>query len=64
MGLGGKAFVVLTGEVSDVEAAVGRGSEVASGRGYLLSSVVIPRPDPAALAFLAKPETPFRDFSI
>jgi microcompartment protein CcmL/EutN len=64
MGLGGKAFVVLTGEVSNVEAAVERGSALASERGYLLSSVVIPNPDPAALAFLAKPESPFRDFSI
>jgi microcompartment protein CcmL/EutN len=63
MGIGGKAFVVLTGEVSDVEAAVERGSAVAAERDLLLSSVVIPRPDPAALAFLAKPETPFRDFS-
>jgi microcompartment protein CcmL/EutN len=64
MGLGGKGFVVLTGEVSDVEAAVERGSALASQRGYLLSSVVIPRPDPAALAFLAKPDTPFRDFAL
>ena len=64
MGLGGKAFVVLTGEVSDVEAAVERGSALASERGYLLSSVVIPNPDPAALEFLTKPASPFRDFEL
>jgi microcompartment protein CcmL/EutN len=64
MGLGGKAFVVLTGEVSDVEAAVERGSALAAGRGTLLSSVVIPNPDPVALEFLQKPLTPFRDFEI
>jgi microcompartment protein CcmL/EutN len=64
MGLGGKGFVVLTGEVSNVEAAVEVGSAIASGRGMLLSSVVIPRPDPASLEFLAKPDSPFRDFEI
>jgi microcompartment protein CcmL/EutN len=64
MGLGGKAFAILTGEVSSVEVAVERGSSLAAERGYLLSSVVIPRPDPAALAFLSKPESPFRDFSL
>jgi microcompartment protein CcmL/EutN len=64
MGLGGKAFVVLTGEVSNVQAAVDRGSALASERGMLLSSVVIPNPDPAALEFLAKPSSPFRDFEL
>jgi microcompartment protein CcmL/EutN len=64
MGLGGKGFVVLTGEVSNVEAAVARGSALASERGMLLASVVIPRPDPVAVEFLAKPESPFRDFDI
>jgi len=64
MGIGGKAFVVLTGEVSDVEAAVERGSALAAERGMLLSSVVIPNPDPAALEFLTKPLSPFRDFEI
>ena len=47
MGLGGKAFVVISGEVSNVEAAVERGAALAAERGYLLESVVIPRPDPA-----------------
>jgi microcompartment protein CcmL/EutN len=64
MGLGGKAFVVVTGEVSNVEAAVERGSALAAERGYLLSSVVIPNPDPAALEFLSKPASPFRDFEL
>jgi microcompartment protein CcmL/EutN len=64
MGLGGKAFAVVTGEVSSVEAAVERGSALAAERGFLLSSVVIPNPDPAALEFLAKPASPFRDFEL
>ena len=54
----------ISGEVSNVEAAVERGSALAAERGYLLSSVVIPRPDPAALEFLAKPASPFRDFEM
>ena len=44
-GLGGKAFVTMTGAVSDVEAAVGAGSAYASKKGLLVRSVVIPRPD-------------------
>jgi len=64
MGLGGKAFVVISGEVSSVEAAVERGAAVAAERGYLLESVVIPRPDPVALDFLTRPASPFRDFEL
>ncbi len=44
-GLGGKAFVTLTGTVSEVEASVGAGSAYAAKKGVLVRSVVIPRPD-------------------
>ncbi|MBN1503519.1 MAG: BMC domain-containing protein [Candidatus Eisenbacteria bacterium] len=44
-GLGGKAFVTMTGAVSEVEASVSAGSAYASKKGLLVRSVVIPRPD-------------------
>ena len=62
MGLGGKAFCVLSGEVSDVEAAVARGTELARSRGRHLRSVVIPRPDPRTVEHLVDPIDPFSDF--
>lgn len=43
-GIGGKSYVVLTGEVADIEAATQVGSAVASDKGFLVSKVVIPRP--------------------
>lgn len=43
-GLGGRSYVVLTGEVSDVEASVEAGSAPARERGLLVERVVIPRP--------------------
>ncbi len=43
-GIGGKSYVVLTGEVADVEAAVAAGSQVAGDKGMLVQRVVIPRP--------------------
>lgn len=43
-GLGGKSYYTLTGEVSDVRAAVMRGASIASERGMLARDVVIPRP--------------------
>ena len=46
-GLGGRAFVTLTGDVSEVEAAVEAGSAPARKKGVLVKSVVIPRPDEA-----------------
>lgn len=64
MGLGGKAFAVLTGEVSQVESAVAQGTALARERGHHLRSVVIPRPDPRMTAFLADPTPPFSDFLI
>lgn len=45
-GLGGKAFITMTGEVSSVESAVQAGIQavVESGGGPILSHVVIPSP--------------------
>lgn len=43
-GIGGKSYFTLTGEVSDVEAAVGAGGRLAAEGGRLLDTVVIPRP--------------------
>ncbi|KPJ59937.1 MAG: propanediol utilization protein [Latescibacteria bacterium DG_63] len=44
-GLGGRAFVTLTGDVSEVQAAVDAGSAPARKKGVLVRSIVIPRPD-------------------
>lgn len=43
-GLGGKAFVVMTGEVSSVQASVDAGVEGVGDGGPVLSHVVIPSP--------------------
>ena len=43
-GIGGKAFVTLTGDVAAVEAAVQAGSVPAKERGDLVETVVIPAP--------------------
>ncbi len=43
-GIGGKSYVVLTGEVADVNAATDAGAAIASDKGFLVSKVVIPRP--------------------
>lgn len=43
-GIGGKSFVVLTGDVSAVESAVSAGTEQGSDKGLVVSSVVIPNP--------------------
>jgi len=51
-GLGGKSFYTLTGEVSDVRAAVGRGASEAQELGHLQREVVIPRPHPDLMAHL------------
>jgi len=47
VGIGGKSFFKLTGNVADVQAAIKAGLEASSGRGVLVSSCVIPSPDPA-----------------
>jgi len=43
-GIGGKSYVVLTGEVADVNAATQAGAAIASDKGFLVSQVIIPRP--------------------
>ena len=44
-GIGGKAYVVLTGDVADVKTAVIAGAESASEKGMLVQQIVIPRPN-------------------
>lgn len=50
--LGGKAFVIITGEVADVRAAVSAGVEAIREEGLLLGTVVIPAPHPELLRTL------------
>ncbi len=64
MGLGGKAFAVWTGEVSQVEAALERAKELASERGRYLRSALIPRPDPRLALHFAEPPSPFADYLV
>ena len=45
MAIGGKGFLLLTGEVSDVTAAIEAGAKQIGKRGLLVSKVVIPRPE-------------------
>jgi len=45
-GLAGKSFVTLSGDVSDVNAAIAAGLELIKSTGMVLKSVVIPRPHP------------------
>ncbi|HWR37413.1 MAG TPA: BMC domain-containing protein [Clostridia bacterium] len=49
MAMGGKGFVLLTGDVSSVEAAVAAGSRVAAEEGMLVGKCVIAAPDKALL---------------
>lgn len=44
MAIGGKGFVLLTGDISSVEAAVAAAAPVAGAEGMLVSSVVVPAP--------------------
>jgi microcompartment protein CcmL/EutN len=44
MALGGKGFVLLTGDVASVEAAVAAGCEVAADDGILVGRAVIAAP--------------------
>jgi len=46
MGLGGKAYVTMTGDVSAVEASVKAGVDEIANDGTLVTSVVIPGPHP------------------
>jgi len=43
-GIGGKAFITLTGDVSAVQAAVDAGASVGQSSGMLVNQVVIPSP--------------------
>ena len=51
-GIGGKSFVVLTGEVAAVSEAVKAGVNTPNAEGMLVSSVVIPSPHPELLESL------------
>lgn len=51
-GIGGKSFVILTGEVAAVSEAVKAGINTPSAEGMLVSSVVIPSPHPELLETL------------
>jgi microcompartment protein CcmL/EutN len=46
MALGGKAFVTMTGDVANVQAAVQAGRDVVAEAGMLVNAVVLPRPEP------------------
>lgn len=46
VGIGGKSFVVLTGEVAAVEEGVAHGAAATEAAGMLVDKVVIPRPHP------------------
>jgi len=43
-GIGGKSYVMVSGEVASVKAAIDAGSSLASDKGLLIRKVVIPRP--------------------
>lgn len=45
MAIGGKGFLMLTGQVSEVEAAIEAGAREIGRRGLLVSKVIIPRPE-------------------
>ncbi len=45
-GLGGKAFITLTGEVAAVRAAIAAGEKMPDAAGMMSQSVVIPSPHP------------------
>ena len=46
MGLGGKGYAYMTGDVAAVQAAVKAGEAITADSGLLVSAVVIPRPAP------------------
>ncbi|MFG0319831.1 MAG: BMC domain-containing protein [Planctomycetota bacterium JB042] len=53
-GIGGKSYVTMTGEVSDVEDATLAGASGAEEAGLLLRRVVIPRPHEALREILSR----------
>jgi microcompartment protein CcmL/EutN len=52
VGMGGKSFVIYSGDLPDVEASVAAGAEVARSRDKLVETVVIANPDPVVESFL------------
>lgn len=53
LGLGGKGYALMTGDVAAVEAAVQAGSVIAAENGLLVSKVVIPSPADAVFDQIA-----------
>lgn len=53
LGLGGKGYVLLTGDVGAVEASIASGMQCARERGLLVGTTILPRPDPQLLRQLA-----------
>ena len=51
-GIGGKSFVVLTGDVAAVRSAVDAGIHTPNAEGMLISHVVIPHPHPELIQSL------------
>ncbi len=51
-GLGGKSFVTMTGEISDLEAAMETGEGKVKEIGALVRTVIIPRPHPDLAKFI------------
>ncbi len=51
-GIGGKSYVVLTGDVAAVNASVSAGAASAGDKGLLVQRVVIPRPHEQVIASL------------
>ncbi|NYE58481.1 BMC domain-containing protein [Carboxydothermus ferrireducens] len=52
IGIGGKAFVTLTGDIGAVKAAIEAGSKEVKEKGLLVNKVVIPSPHKSLLPFL------------
>lgn len=50
MAIGGKGYLMLTGEVSQVRAAIEAGAKEIGKRGLLVAKVVIPHPEPELFA--------------
>ncbi len=61
MGLSGKSFVTLSGEVAAVGSSVECGAALAAARGRLVRHVVIPQPDEALRRWIQKPVPPFSE---
>ena len=51
VGLGGKSFVKIVGEIGEVETAMQAALDIIAKRGLVCASVVIPNPDPSIREF-------------